>query len=319
MSNKRKQPFLIPDYFDGTRPYKDIKPINICKLLPLCKHMEEQNSSFSYELKKPSLDVVMNNPELVDLWKTFQAIAKVDEGFRQLVFSYYLYLKKPKNYVVSKPLSEALARTKQDIKVKHLPDTFSAYVEIPNIYDEDGDKIIGSFVNIVVNTEGYRFLQIAYVSDIEKMISGFLMIPLKKLEENDSLADVINGCSRKVTKPSADGKSIVIEEDSFSTLDSGAKIIINAVLYITCSNADLVNEINTFDSKPSKYNIQKKIYTPKPYTVVGRNFQMPRISSGFKCGEFAVTGHWRWCPCGPGRLQHKWVFIEEYTKNKEKK
>lgn len=307
------QRIMVPDYIDGVKKLNWGIGANFLEWVGLFHKAIDIVGPRTIRILPPKESFYTQYPELIQEWDTFQYLVKKDEGFKKLVVGYKYYLEDPKNYVISKSLKEALRKTKQNIKIKHMPDYFNGYLEIPNLLDEDNSLVAGIFASIRPLENEERILNISTVTNIKSPQVGYLTLDLSDCPPDTSMEDLVKNHTRLVTKANKE-KTIIIKTEEETVFHECTKVILNTIMYITSSNAELVNEINQFSSKPSKYTAQKKIYTPKPYIFVGKNFQMPRRGGGIKCGEFPVSGHWRWQPHGPGMSLHKWIYIEEYLK-----
>lgn len=315
MAKRSMQPLMFPDWFDGNKTPKTLEEEIAVSVLSL-HHLVVQPHYDRIGTLQLEEEYLYDNPEVSGAYGALNKLIKTDSTFKSLMGVHNEYKENPKNYIVSKELTKALKRTKLDIKKKHIPRQFRGYLEVPNIEDQYGDQIRGAFISSKTWDSGHQVLSIGYVVNPSLMVYGFIRLPLYDYDDETSLEDIFKDYHSVITRPNED-KSAVITEKTDSVFSEGPKTLVNTMLYITASNADLVEEVNQFDKKKSKKVVQEKLYTKKPYTFVGRNFQMPRSSYELSCGEFSVTGHWRYQPHGPGMTQRKWIFIEEYLKRRQ--
>jgi hypothetical protein len=244
-------------------------------------------------------NVVDTNPEM---YSHVFGLCKKDPAYRILLYAYKNYIEKPKNYVVTKGLTEALRRTSTDVKCSIVPDNFCGYLEIPNLHDKDGDLIGGCFVLI----EDRELYCVAFSGNLNAMPHFHF-----KLDYSDTLSGLTK--KHKYENIGLSGKVTLEDVDALDY----QSIIVNAVVYITSNDADLTNRVNNFSTKKNKLETQKKIYTPSEFVSVGENFNYEIVRKSMR-NNVSVSSHFRWQACGAGMKEHKLIFIRDYVKNKVK-
>jgi len=230
---------------------------------------------------------------------------KVMTGFYK---SFYHYNKSSdtNNYIISKPLASALSLTKTDIKCSYIPKDINGYMEIPELYDADGEQILGIFFHTGVQDQD-RELTIGYMV-LDKLRGTATPCMLNVFfKDTDLLKDVISKfpyTEINYSKPTVEHSAV---------LTNFMATIINALIYIHNTNEELVEEVNYFTGSKKAQQRQGAIYTPQPYTLVGRNFRMPRAEAS----EHMVSGHFKWVRYGAEHSLIRHQYVEPYPRGKK--
>ena len=313
--SKEMQRLLLVDYFTGVKklPKSELSVFTsfflsnqtildiVCQTAPYV------------EFKSGKALIGLPPDEVIQKQENFKEILSYllkDKAIVELMCLYSSYIKSPKRYVVSKPLVQALKQTKLSVSSRHLPDEFTGFIDIPNIKDEEGETLLGIFAKISKKS-GEHEIRLAWITDLKKLNIGFLH---SKLEEDKTLEEVCRDYKYKLKFFDPD-KGEIEEKITDTKLDLYHNVIVNVIMYITSSNADIVEQMNAFSNKKSKLETQKKIFTPDPYCMVGGNFIMPNVKLPMP-SNIHVRAHWRWQPHGPGMSLHKWIMIKEHLRNK---
>lgn len=295
--SRKLQPILIPDIMMGKVKSKMAGSDEISKianmLAPYASRVDSGQMKIEIDRKAYN-----SNP---DQYRAAIEICTRDPATSILVDVYKNYLANPRNYIITKGLTDALRRTSMDVKTSIIPPSFCGYLEIPNLVDRDGDKITGCYI-VSKNNSVYCLC----FSDRMRAMPHFHF--------NLNEAETLNELNKmyKYTNMLANGK--MVKED-VGVLDYQA-IILNCIIYITSNDADLVDRVNNFSLKKSKNETQRKIFSPSNFTVVGGNTNYEIIRKGLP-NNIEVSSHFRWQRIGPKLQQHKLVFIKNYIKNKK--
>jgi len=286
----------LPDIFSSETKVKNAK-LQILKELMSLSDLLIFNNALKITFKANShgdklAHVLQQDPALATLMRGYEQ-CKRNEG---------------KNYIFSKNLVKALAATSTDIYARHLPDKFHAYLEMPGVKDEEGDDLIGIFVEIDVDPHYGKYIHLAWVCNPSMIFLGYTS---QMLRNDKSLSETY-----QVSFTMTDLSSGSPEQFHSYAMDGYAKTIINGIMYIASKDADLIEKVNNFDLKASKRKAQEKIYTRLPYVSVGENFDPNIYVRKGLPNDIGVSAHWRWQPCGPQRSQHKWTYIREHVRNK---
>jgi hypothetical protein len=208
-----------------------------------------------------------------------------------------------KNYVFSKNLTEALSQTKIEQDTTIFTEERAFYFEMPETRDASLELqcVYGFTIQV-----GERFMLIVYM--LVKQGSRWRTIDFTlQIQEGQSLSDefkrVISGKIMDEIYPSTS-----IRYD----LETIYRTIINGIIYIYNNCEDMTQKINEFASKASKLETQKKIYTSKPFVELGKNFEILRL---MKEESIGVRGHFRWQPCGVGRMQVKLTYVKPHSRD----
>jgi hypothetical protein len=317
------QPSILPDYLDRSKKSKN-DYLNIISI-------NSQLVKYATVVDRVSMDINLGpeNPVFdgVSLRQVLPLLSG-DESFKIYMKAYKGYLdNKGNNYIVSNSLREALLNTKLDIKCSFLPKNFSAYIQTNNLFDQEGEEIKGVFVDIT-DKYGPSFYMgfITFNREMKTYSVGHLNIPLEDKDKSikeivETYKTVYRGLTPEVyEKLYGNIKGFQKQEDglAFSTktkYHDYLHIIFNVILYIHYHNEPFEIKTNNFSSKTSKYVAQTKIYTTKPYILLGENFRKPKE---YTCGEVGVSGHFRWQPYGPSKSLLKHIYIKPHTRNYNK-
>jgi len=277
-------------------------------LVELGKIMRDLADCSSLEFEKFRIDIPANHPRAESMGSIRQLLHqdKIMLGFYK---SFYHYNKSDdiNNYIITKPLASALSLTKTDIRCSYIPKNINGYLEIPELYDSDGEKILGIFFH-TGEIQGESELTIGYMV-FDKAKGTFIPCMLNvAYKDTDLLKDVISKfpfteiCTPKLT----------VEHPA--VLNNYMATIINALIYIHNTNAELAEELNCFTGSRKAQERQRGIYTPHPYIVVGRNYKMPRAEAS----EHMVSGHFKWVRFGVGHSYVRHQYVAPYHRGQKR-
>ena len=203
-----------------------------------------------------------------------------------------------RNFVVSKPLLEALSKTKIDL------------------LSEDIDLPIGTGFNFEI--DGFYGIEhvIGYISNNSQTgIREINFVSKKKSKGGDFGVATI---------PLIPGKTIdqwIVANDTGNYRDNIGftknstrdlyRLICNLILYITGPNEDFIEQVNTFSKSTKARKKEELSYTIKPFTTLGENVQFLRL---VKETDVEVCGHWKTVHCDKGRTGRKYIFINGYIR-----
>lgn len=315
------QHFILPDYLDGTKINKE--NIHLFNLY-LCSQLTDYMKCLS----EVQVEIVFDKDEnpIVEGFPIANLLPLIrhDESMKVFLRALKGYKENPsKNYIFTKELTNSLKETKLDIKTKYLPDNFSGFIEMKGLLDHEGEEIKGFFIDIQNNDKKFIYMGfISYNRDNRNYNISHLNIPL---ENNDkSIRELIGeyqyvcrGINKKAVDKVLGGDTlnqdlIFDEKKQRGEYYDHFHAIFNALVYIANPQENMDEDINIFRGKAKKIATQKKIYTPKKFILLGKNFKMPKE---YRCGEVGVTGHWRWQPYGPQNSLLKRIFIKPYIRN----
>lgn len=315
------QQFILPDYLDGTKSSKNFHLQSIAMCSRLIDYMQIVDEV------KVAIDFGKENPYVNGIpLREFLPFVNQDESMKIFLRTYKAYADRDSgNYLVTKNLSKALSETKLDIKCSFLPKEFTAFLDIKDLYDHDGDHIQGVFIDITQDPIPAVYLAcIGLNEELDIYTVSHLNVPL---EQDKSLSEVITKhkevssvLTDEQVKKIKDGEILDVignmkKEETQADYHQHLHTIFNTILYITHGSENFVVEQNEFSKKVSKQSTQRKIYTPKKFVVLGKNFSLPKE---YTCGEVGVSGHWRWQPYGPQRSLIKHIYIKPHTRNYNK-
>ena len=304
------QKIIFPDYMDGSAVPNNLGIEAFRQLTNICKYVTDIPPGD--DNAKPGMFALTR-----DAWKVYENkfLQDLSEDDAMITFlrTYKDYIANKKNYIVSKNLCKALKATSSVVKTSYFPDNFQAYIEIPNLLDKVGDQIIGFFVSIV-NKYGERRMYTSYItynSDTKEYAPGYLNFELDLYENMKDLVESYSYIERHVNKTDMSSAKEIVMKSEYSEY---IHVLMNAILYINNSK-DLSLNVNQFAKKRSKFETQKKIYTSKPFCVVGSNIFLPRV---YQVDSTMVSGHFRWQPHGPGRSLLKHIYIDPHPRHYNK-
>lgn len=301
VTKNNMQQLLLPDYLDGSVEIDENKNIFMVAL-------KQVTACYPYIIESSNLSVGIEFPEDVyhenrENCINIKKILNTEPALLTMVRIYRNYVNEKKNYIFSSGLVEALKNTSTDIKVSHLPRYFCGYIVMPNLRDNDGEKIEGVFILIKNN--------VVYCSGLVNRANGTMINFIFELDRADTVSDVAKLYNYSVRHK--DGVYLDIDNTPGFLIDY-QRTVLNGIMYICSTDADLKYRVNNFSTKKKKLNVQKKIYTSSPFTVVGEDFSI-YVNKEMKNNVY-VRPHWRWQACGPRYSMHKLVYVKEYTKNK---
>lgn len=220
--------------------------------------------------------------------------------------------KDSRNIIFNRDLSDTLSSLSVDVGVEAFPQ-INAYLEIPNLYDEDGDKIEFLFVHLL-EEGGLKILSMHGMTDSRHVLGGrYELIAGSKFSdamydtnsEGHVVGEYVNGVFQQ-RRTKSKGHDL--------TDKNWVRTVVNCLLYLSNPDENLKTQTNTFATKKKKAETQKKIYTQKPFIRVGDDFQRTVL---MKETEFGVRGHFRWQPCGPQRSQVKLTLVKPHKRTKK--
>lgn len=314
------QPFIIPDYLDGSKEPKEDNLRNLSRYCGLSKYIKSRRAG-EMVVEFPSYpEPIVDGINLKDL----MPIVSQDESMKVFLRAYKAYQEKPnKNIIIHKELVKALSETKLDIKSKYLPKEFTAFLDLKDLKDNDGDEVKGIFVDIAQEEEWMLYLGIVTYcnSPHPHLAVSHLNIPLD--DSDKPISEIVAGYKHIYSTVHPDvfdrykggdhqnmgGLYQLIFEGGYHKF---IHAILNAILYIHHSPEQCIEIQNEFATKKSKLEAQKKIYTSKKFIVLGQNFSFPKE---YSCGEVSVSGHFRWQPYGPGWSLMKHIYIKPHSRN----
>ncbi|MBY0413723.1 MAG: hypothetical protein K2Q18_06140 [Bdellovibrionales bacterium] len=304
------QKMLFLDYLDGSKVFSVEKlnqENNLITYLLLFRYAHlikftktETGVSFGHDdyfaaVKK---NLPEYEEELIQIYKEEEPI------FMALV-DYSKFYNDPtrKNYVFSRNLTEALAQTKIEQDTTIFTEERAFYFEMPETKDESLELqcVYGFTIQV-----GERFMLVVYM--LVKHENRWRTVDFTlQIHEGQSLSDefkrVMTGQLMDEIYPSS---TIRYDHETIY------RTIINGIIYIYNNCEDMTQMINEFASKASKLETQKKIYTSKPFVELGKNFEILRL---MKEESIGVRGHFRWQPCGVGRMQVKLTYVKPHSRD----
>lgn len=289
---EKLQPLLLPEVLQDTELQPNNKNAKILAdviniILPYVKLYERR-----VEIHIPP-EIKMRDPHRYNGLIQF---CEYDPAMPILFKLYPNYLIKKNNYVFTKGLTEALKNTSADVKCSIIPKEFCGYITMPNLFDNDGDKIIGCFIYLT-NNEMYG---LAFTDGLNAMPHFHFL-----LKDTQMLSEVVKQYDYVELSPKGKFKSEGALFDFQTTL-------INGLIYIASTDADISYKVNNFSTKKKKYETQKKIFSSNPFHSVGENFTLVRKEMR---NDISVVSHWRWQRHGKGLNLHKLIFIKEHMRN----
>ena len=215
-----------------------------------------------------------------------------------------------KKYLVTRGLTEILSRTKADIPAKMLPETFSAYIEVPGLTDMDGDIIKYMFVNIYKG-----MLHVAGVSVGSSAAGEGSFLFSTKLHPDKTLRQIMESAENSKFKRE-DALKTSGEEVTYTITPENEYLpymhtIGNIIAFISNTSYVLEEEQNVLARNGKLRKTQLKTLTESTFIIVGKDFHGKK----FTVDDAAVSGHWRWQPCGVGHTQVKLIYIEPHIRH----
>jgi hypothetical protein len=222
-----------------------------------------------------------------------------------------------KNYVLTRPLTDCLKRTKLTPQSKFLPEDMKAYIEVPDLVDDDGEEI--KCVLIISSLKFLNITAVTYNGELKGHNFHYHRIPLG--DRTSTLDELVTGLDREdygkelLGKTREEAMKIVMSSEPTTTvteqvgIESWVRVVVNAVLYIN-HNPELKEEINTFSTRRSKREWEKRQYTARPFILVGRNFEVTRVLTNM---DISVRSHPKWQHYGPKNAHLKLIVRDGYT------
>jgi hypothetical protein len=327
------QPFLLPDYCDGSKLLFD-KSHNINRIDIPCLCFFAKRMDLKLSLKKEGAQIgkyefdfmFLSEREILETIYELQKIGihpsmarefydfiimktiKEDLGVACFVAGYRDYLNSgKKNYIITQSLSDCFQHTKLNLKGKHLPNQLSGYLELRDktFTDADDDKILGGLFFSIKKTEDSHTILLSH-----PVQSGAIAHTLLSVKDDELIKDEIQRQKFIHYSYKEVGKKQVKSEHCEYLMMY--HVIMNSIIYIGHECSELDEEVNFFSSKKTKREFQENHFTRKPYIVVGRNFQMPKI---FTSDSSSVMGHFKWRMGGEGRSMLKLIWWNPHTRH----
>lgn len=252
-----------------------------------------------------------NKQDLIEPVITREILGKLfelkDEGFCNMISAMSLYQNhSAKNYIFSEALVRILKRTKTDLSLKYLPESFYGFFDIPGLVDIEGKVIDGVFVNIHKGVLQFSGLVKEVHGKDSYFSQWYFQFPL---DRNKTLSEVV-GDSFFVSETSPGVSEMLPLSDEKET----HQLIANALAYVCNVPLGLELGKNEFKGGWKKIEAQKKNFTQQDFIFVGKDYE-GRV---FSIDSTAVSGHYRWQPHGPERSLVKLIFIEPHERNYKK-
>ena len=311
------QKMMLPDILDGTRKVKHDRfdaLISICKAWKYVDPIDEKSWRMDFhEMHKDNFYIFHDQDGLPISNRRTHDLLSQDQSLNNLLRAYSDYMKSEKNnYLISENLSKAFAKTSSAISTKYLPENFQGYIQIPGLLDQDGWDIEGFFVSIYKYETCWKFYA-GYLSnnpDHNNLDASFINIDLSSAETVEECVKKMPYVRQWINKNTFEYQT----EESPSEYNTYIHVLFNAVMYIA-HGEDVSKTKNVFSTKRSKRVAQEKLFTPKVFTKVGYNMQLPRT---YNVDSTVVSGHFRWQPHGPGRSLVKHIYIDPHPRHYNK-
>lgn len=329
------QPMMLVDFLDGSRVnQKFLFMYGFAQVSRACKikivDYDKELDCFAYDVEwdnedlnhraeemQLSLDVVNIEP-IHAIFEHSIHLMKEDTSARAFCISYTHYLENGcKNYLVTKDLTETFKNSRFSLKGKHLKEGESGFIEFRDkkvkYYDESPS---GVFYSI----QFYAGIKILNVSTI--MNDGAFCYFNIGVKDDESIEQAF----RERIKPDTEKDGKIEQREGFKTLYMSSKdskcdydfmrIVVATIIYIGGKNSDLVFESNTFSSKKSKLETEKKMFTSKNWCLVGKGFR--KIEANYVQGLVPVVGHFKFVEVGTrGAGQYEYRWWSDTTRNQK--
>jgi hypothetical protein len=211
-----------------------------------------------------------------------------------------------KNYYPSLPLIDILSKIHVDLSSDMVQDGSQGYFELTHGSVMPPKHWSNSPIGGVLYRVEARGLIIAVeFTGNESGVSFYI-----PLEAGRNLSDILRDFSFKEVKVGLKGPQIVqtpITEEDITAL----KLIFNLITYVNNPSEEFTAAYNKLTPKEAK---DGKNYTTKPFVALGQSLVDYEYLRATREGTFDVSGHWRWQPCGVGRMNRKLTFIKPHTR-----
>jgi len=210
----------------------------------------------------------------------------------------------------------------RDIKLAYLPDSFTAYVSLPDevVFDKDGDSVTGFYVKIGIVDKLQGFLP-EFIG--ERLVSFSYQIGkdgsfdinrlghfVHKLTGDESVSDMLYGKRMLVRRGTVEQ-----QEEVHGQADM-IKTFFNILLYINSSDPELL----LLTPSCGRTNSQKKRLEVQNHgnqcsiPVIAINWNYVKNAKNYFDGSVRVRTHPRWQPCGVDFSQVKLIWVKEHQR-----
>jgi hypothetical protein len=281
MDKKDMVRILLPDYIDGTASLPpSYQKLGIFQLfqqvLPDISQIELRQHEMIFKSPQSRENVFGLIERLGG-----EEPGKLIRSFIRVWSGYISDSKEFNNYVFSKNLVKAFGQSLLDVKCGSLPEDFNGYLDLKGANCGEGyynADLVGAFVTI-----HFDKLTVLAFGQFDGMVSPVYF--QYDLEKGKTLDEVIFDLK---------------EAPDF------LKIILTAVLYVTHSPDDLIEQINEFPRSESKASTLKKHYTQRKYVIVGKFFTLPKQ---YTDKWITNKGYFAFRRVGKGRTELKYTWI----------
>ena len=319
MDKKEMVPILLPDLLDGSKIKTEYIPQAVmCEisrvLTPEIREIDHNKIMYHITGDGKQNEIIKVTTTIAEKYQLdYSSVLEVVGHYRKMMTNdsiaacfYHVYNKylenKGKNYIITKSLSDALVKTKMTLKGKHIPTGISGYLEFrdKNIVDNDGEKIDGGFFRTFV-MRGEQAIYFSYVTKGKTI--GSIQIYAPKNE-------FINNYVKKFNYNIHDGeKEIKVGKMKYEDFEH---VIVSSIIYIGNECEELKEQINHFSIKNGKRKTEAKIFTKKPYVLVGKNFKVPKV---YNVDSTMRIGHFKWVWVGPMKANLELRWWREHAMN----
>lgn len=279
MDKKDLVKILLPDYIDGTAKMPPSYENSSGGIFNAFKLLAPE--IYKIEVKKSEL---LNVPPKVASILQSMSNGPVEKTLRSFIRVWKGYTSNSKdnnNYIFSKNLTKAFSNSSLNIDCDNLPEIFHGYLDLKGVNcgeDYYNAELVGAFVSI----QDKKLTVLAF---------GFLMSVVSPVYFQYDIES---------------GKTL--DEILFDLKEAPKflRVVITAVMYVTYSPEDLIEQINEFPRSEKKATALKKHYTQRKCIIVGKYFTLPKQYSD----EWITNrGHFAFRRVGIGRTGLKYTWI----------
>lgn len=213
-----------------------------------------------------------------------------------------------KNFVPSSRLLEVMSKINVDLPVEHLFKEINLYFELDGRVKDpvDGkplDFLICSTHKRLPSDEHYH-LGVSTIDSFQCPRTYYIeLLPGKTFKQ---VISEIGASVTRIGEVDLKGSSLDASEDPL------LKLAVNLILYVSNPNEQFTEEMNKFSTKKSKREVEKSLYTSKPFIRIGFEAEFLKLITEEKVN---VSDHFRWQPHGAGRSLIKLILIKGFTRN----
>jgi hypothetical protein len=207
-----------------------------------------------------------------------------------------------KNYIPSNPLIEILDKVKIDVPGGQLPKDIHAYFEL-NGHHGFHYALVDTFYRENKPPQ----IRITMCDDVNTGYFTYIGVPII---EDENLVDTMAKFAF-TNQELIDGEVVMVEKPMDEKTKKAISLVLNLVLYISGPNEDFRTQFNEFNKNNKIAQKEKMEYTQRAFTEIGFDAEFLRL---IKVKEGSVSGHFRWQPCGEGRLLKKLTWIRPHTR-----